>query len=60
MRFAEERAHALGFASVHLYTNAKLTQRIAWYGHLGYDTTHHEELADRRLTHMRKTLPQAG
>lgn len=56
MDFADERARALGYGSVHLYTNAKLTQRIGWYERLGYAVTHHEDLADRRLTHMRKQL----
>jgi RimJ/RimL family protein N-acetyltransferase/ribosomal protein S18 acetylase RimI-like enzyme len=56
MHFAEERAALLGYDAVHLYTHAKLTQRIGWYEHLGYQITHHEERADRRLTHMRKTL----
>ena len=56
MGFAEERARALGYGSVHLYTNAKLTQRIGWYERLGFVVTHHQELADRRLTHMRKTF----
>jgi RimJ/RimL family protein N-acetyltransferase/ribosomal protein S18 acetylase RimI-like enzyme len=54
--FAEERARALGYLSVHLYTHAKLTQRIGWYERLGFVLTHHEELADRRLAHMRKTF----
>jgi len=56
MRFTEERAALLGYDAVHLYTSAKLTQRIGWYEHLGYKITHYEDLADRRLTHMRKTL----
>ncbi|MGO4736511.1 GNAT family N-acetyltransferase [Bosea sp. 2KB_26] len=56
MRFADERAAALGFGSVHLYTHAKLTERIAWYERLGFAITHHTDLADRRLTHMRKQL----
>lgn len=56
MSFADERARALGYASVHLYTNAKLVQRIGWYERLGYAVTHHQDLADRRLTHMRKQL----
>ena len=60
MGFADERARALGYASVHLYTNAKLTQRIGWYERLGYAITHHEDMADRRLTHMRKTFAKAG
>lgn len=56
MSFADERARALGYVSVHLYTNAKLVQRIGWYERLGYAVTHHQDLADRRLTHMRKQL----
>lgn len=60
MAFAEERARALGYDSVHLYTHARLTQRIGWYERLGYTITHHEELPDRQLTHMRKNLSKAG
>uniref|UniRef100_A0A9E7ZGI7 GNAT family N-acetyltransferase n=1 Tax=Bosea sp. NBC_00436 TaxID=2969620 RepID=A0A9E7ZGI7_9HYPH len=60
MGFADERAQALGYASVHLYTHAKLTQRIGWYERLGFTITHHEDMADRRLTHMRKTFAKAG
>jgi RimJ/RimL family protein N-acetyltransferase/GNAT superfamily N-acetyltransferase len=60
MLFSEERAAALGHDAVHLYTNAKLTQRIGWYEHLGYQITHHEDRADRRLVHMRKELHKAG
>jgi RimJ/RimL family protein N-acetyltransferase/ribosomal protein S18 acetylase RimI-like enzyme len=60
MAFADERARALGYGSVHLYTHAKLTQRIGWYERLGFAITHHEEMADRRLTHMRKTFAKAG
>jgi RimJ/RimL family protein N-acetyltransferase/ribosomal protein S18 acetylase RimI-like enzyme len=56
MRFAEERAAALGYDAVHLYTNARLTERIGWYERLGYQFSHHEERADRRLTHLRKQL----
>jgi ribosomal protein S18 acetylase RimI-like enzyme len=59
MAFADERARALGYESVHLYTHARLTQRIGWYERLGYTITHHEDLADRRLTHMRKILSKA-
>jgi RimJ/RimL family protein N-acetyltransferase len=60
MAFADERAQALGYGSVHLYTHAKLTQRIGWYERLGFTITHHEDMADRRLTHMRKTFAKAG
>lgn len=60
MAFADERGRALGYDSVHLYTHAKLTQRIGWYERLGFTITHHEDMADRRLTHMRKTFSKAG
>ncbi|UZF90441.1 GNAT family N-acetyltransferase [Bosea sp. NBC_00550] len=60
MSFADERARALGYGSVHLYTHAKLTERIGWYERLGFAITHHEDMADRRLTHMRKTFAKAG
>lgn len=60
MAFADERARALGYGSVHLYTHAKLTQRIGWYERLGFAITHHEDMADRRLTHMRKIFAKAG
>ena len=56
MRFAEERASELGHDAVHLYTHARLVDRIGWYERLGYQITHHEELPDRRLAHMRKSL----
>ena len=60
MDFTEERARALGHDAVHLYTHAKLTERIGWYERLGFAITHHEDMADRRLTHMRKTFAKAG
>ncbi len=60
MRFAEERAAALNHDAVHLYTNALLTERVGWYERLGYRLTHHEDRAERRLVHMRKTLNKAG
>ena len=41
-------------------TVSELTQRIGWYERLGFSITHHEDMADRRLTHMRKTLAKAG
>ncbi|HEV7258009.1 MAG TPA: GNAT family N-acetyltransferase [Bosea sp. (in: a-proteobacteria)] len=60
MQFAEERARQLGHDAIHLYTHAGLTERIGWYERLGFIITHHEDLADRRLTHMRKTFSRAG
>lgn len=60
MGFAEERATSLRYDSVLLYANAKHAERVSWYEHLGYAVTHHEDRADRRLTHMRKALHKAG
>ncbi len=60
MDFTEERARALGHDAFHLYTHEKLADRIGWYERLGFSITHHEDMADRRLTHMRKTLAKAG
>lgn len=60
MAFTETRAGELGHDAVHLFTHAKLTERIGWYERLGYVTTHHEEMADRRATHMRKLLTTTG
>ncbi|MDP3256986.1 MAG: GNAT family N-acetyltransferase [Bosea sp. (in: a-proteobacteria)] len=60
MGFAEARARERGFDAIHLYTNAKLADRIAWYERLGYAITHHEDRPNRRLVHMRKPLHKAG
>lgn len=56
MSFTEERAKALGHDAIHLYTHEKLADRIGWYERLGYQVTHYEDLPDRRLVHMRKSL----
>ncbi len=60
MAFAEERGRELGHGSVRLYTHASLAQQIDWYERLGFTITHHEDLPDRRLTHMRKIFSKAG
>jgi ribosomal protein S18 acetylase RimI-like enzyme len=60
MTFADARALERGHDAIHLYTNAKLADRVGWYERLGYDITHHEDRPDRRLVHMRKTLRKAG
>lgn len=60
MAFADARALERGHDAIHLYTNAKLAERIGWYERLGYQITHYEERADRRLVHMRKKLDKAG
>jgi ribosomal protein S18 acetylase RimI-like enzyme len=60
MDFTEERARALGHDAVHLYTHARLSDRIGWYERLGYQITHYEDLPDRRLVHMRKSLQESA
>jgi ribosomal protein S18 acetylase RimI-like enzyme len=56
MRFAEDRARELGHQAIHLYTHEKLVERVGWYQRLGYAITHHQDLPDRRLVHLRKNL----
>lgn len=60
MDFAEARAAELGYDALLLYTNSRLADRIAWYERLGFRFSHHEEMADRRLTHLRKSLSKSS
>ena len=53
---AEARAHALGLATMRLYTGATLQHLIDWYGRHGYTVEHIEELSDRSIAHMLKHL----
>ncbi|MCZ8316282.1 GNAT family N-acetyltransferase [Phreatobacter sp.] len=52
--FSERRLRDLGAAFVTLYTNAKLTQRIDWYGRRGFLRTDVKDLEDRKVQYMRK------
>jgi ribosomal protein S18 acetylase RimI-like enzyme len=56
MAFAETRARALQRSEIRLFTNARMERNIAHYRRLGYTETHREDLADRTLVHMRKTI----
>jgi len=56
---AEDRAHQLGLPQMQLYTGSKLTERVAWYGRHGYTVSRIEQLQDRSITYMSKTLAQA-
>lgn len=60
MDFADARALGLGYDAVLLYTNSRLSDRIGWYERLGFHFSHHEEMADRRLTHLRKPLSKSS
>jgi RimJ/RimL family protein N-acetyltransferase len=53
---AEARARSLGLGTVRLYTGEKLTQNVRWYHRHGYAIERVEELDDRRLVHMVKTI----
>lgn len=53
---AEERAHALGRTCLRLRTGEKLVDNVAWYSRHGFSIESVEDLADRRVVHMVKTL----
>lgn len=54
LRFSERRLRDLGASYVTLYTNAKLTQRIAWYARRGFVCTAVKAVEDRKVQYMRK------
>jgi N-acetylglutamate synthase-like GNAT family acetyltransferase len=56
---AETRARQLGLHQLRLYTGSKLTDRVAWYGRHGFTVSRIDELPDRSITHMAKTLAPA-
>ena len=56
MALAETRACALQRAELRLFTNARMEGNIALYRRLGYHETRREQLADRVLVHMSKSL----
>lgn len=56
---AEDRARQLGRITLRLYTGTPLTERVAWYARHGYLTERIEQLPDRSVTHMVKTLTPA-
>jgi GNAT superfamily N-acetyltransferase len=53
---AEAEARRLGYRSIRLYTGEKLRSNIAWYARHGYAFHHREELPDRSIVHLVKTL----
>jgi len=56
MTFAEARARALQRPELRLFTNARMAGNIALYSRLGYGETQREELPDRVIVHMSKTV----
>jgi ribosomal protein S18 acetylase RimI-like enzyme len=53
---AEQRAAELRRRCIRLRTGEKLTKNIAWYQRHGFVIEQTEQLADRRVVHMAKTL----
>jgi ribosomal protein S18 acetylase RimI-like enzyme len=53
---AETRARELGLPEVRLFTNARMEGNIALYRRLGYSETRREQLPDRVIVHMSKTV----
>ncbi len=53
---AEAEARRLGYRRIRLYTGEKLRSNIAWYARHGYAFHHREELPDRSIVHLVKTL----
>jgi len=56
LAFANGRARALGVPCIRLYTGAPLTFNIAWYGRQGYIHERTEDMGDRVVVHLIKTL----
>ena len=59
MGAAEDQARALGFTSVMLYTNEKMTENIRFYEKLGYERygrQQHENHPDSWIIFMRKAI----
>ncbi|PZQ85748.1 MAG: N-acetyltransferase [Ancylobacter novellus] len=52
----EARARAVGRRTVRLYTGEPLSANIQWYRRKGYAIERVEQMPDRRLVHMAKTL----
>ena len=57
MERVEQHARRRGLGLVRLYTNRKFATNIAFYERRGYAVEREEQLADRVLVHMAKTLP---
>jgi RimJ/RimL family protein N-acetyltransferase len=57
---AEARARRLGLRTLRLYTGEKLTGHVRWYHRRGYAIDRVEDLDDRRMVHMVKTLGEGG
>ncbi len=56
LAFAEDRAAALGFTQVELYTNAMMHENIAWYARHGYEETRRVREKGYDRVYMAKAL----
>lgn len=57
MALAEEEARRLGFTTVTLYTNERMTENIELYKKLGYRKTERKTEQGYQRVYMRKALP---
>ena len=57
---AEVRASQLHQKLVRLYTGTKLDTLIGWYHRHGYEIERTEQLSDRQITHMVKSVSSAS
>ncbi len=56
LAFAEEQARAAGRSVMRLYTGQKLAHNVDWYARHGYEVERLEQLPDRILVHMKKSI----
>jgi len=56
MAFAEAVARRQGYAEVRLYTHERFVENIALYRSIGYRETHREQLPQKAVVHMAKSL----
>ncbi|SSW66434.1 GNAT family N-acetyltransferase [Achromobacter agilis] len=56
LRFAEDEARRLGYASIRLYTQEKMTENISIYRGHGYVETHRAEEIGLKRVFMKKAL----
>ena len=56
LAFTEAQARARGYAAIVLYTNAAMTENLAYYPRHGYVETGRETVGDRHRVFFRKSL----
>ena len=58
LELAEREARRQGHASIHLFTNEKMTENRALYARIGYVEYRRDVMPQRTRIFMRKPLPQ--